>query len=190
MEARGRDSFYRFRTPLLFAAQCFAVLPMPIRSRLFEHYRTTKGTKGIAIRYCLLKSIAVSCGDNVAIFSDVHLLHPQSLSIGRNVSIQPMSYIDATGGLSIGSDVAIAHGSTVLSTSHVFSDTAQSIKDQGFEMEPTAIGDDVWIGAKATVLSGVTVGSGSIVGANSVVTGDVEESVVVAGSPARPLRRR
>ncbi len=146
--------------------------------------------KGIAIRYCLLKSIAASCGDNVAIFSDVHVLHPRSLSVGCNVSIQPMSYIDATGGVSIGNDVAIAHGSTVLSTSHVFSDTVRSIKDQGFEMEPTAIGDDVWIGAKATILSGVSVGSGVIVGANSVVTSDVEENVVVAGSPARTLRRR
>jgi acetyltransferase-like isoleucine patch superfamily enzyme len=52
------------------------------------------------------------------------------------------------------------------------------------------IGPDVWIGYGATILGAVTVGAGAIVGARSVVTRDVPPYTVVAGSPARPLRRR
>jgi acetyltransferase-like isoleucine patch superfamily enzyme len=52
------------------------------------------------------------------------------------------------------------------------------------------IGDDVWIGASATVLGGVTIGTGAIVGAGSVVTGDVPEFSIVVGNPARVAGER
>jgi galactoside O-acetyltransferase len=50
------------------------------------------------------------------------------------------------------------------------------------------IEDDVWIGAGATILPGVTVGEGSVVGAGAVVTGNVPPRTVVGGVPARVLR--
>lgn len=52
------------------------------------------------------------------------------------------------------------------------------------------IGNDVWIGANATILRGVTVGDGAIIGAGSVVTKDVEPYSIVAGVPAKKLRSR
>ena len=52
------------------------------------------------------------------------------------------------------------------------------------------IGNDVWIGTKGLILSGVTVGDGAVVGAGSVVTKDVEPYAVVAGNPARLIRYR
>ena len=51
-------------------------------------------------------------------------------------------------------------------------------------MAPVLIGQDVWIGAKATILRGVAVGDGALIGANSVVTHDVPPGAIVAGSPA------
>ncbi len=54
----------------------------------------------------------------------------------------------------------------------------------------TVIGNDVWIGQNAVILPGVHVGNGAIIGANSVVGSDVEAYVIVAGNPARPIRRR
>jgi acetyltransferase-like isoleucine patch superfamily enzyme len=53
---------------------------------------------------------------------------------------------------------------------------------------PVVIGDDVWVGARATILKGVTIGDRSIVGTGAVVTGDVPADVVVAGNPARVLK--
>ena len=54
----------------------------------------------------------------------------------------------------------------------------------------TVIGNDVWIGQNATILPGVHIGDGAIIGLGSVVGSDVEPYTIVAGNPARPIRRR
>lgn len=72
---------------------------------------------------------------------------------------------------------------------------------QGWQMEQpamsdlplkgdTVIGNDVWIGQNAVILPGAHIGDGAIIGANSVVGGSVEPYTIVAGNPARPLRKR
>ena len=72
---------------------------------------------------------------------------------------------------------------------------------EGWDMEPpsksdlplkgdTLIGNDVWIGQNATILPGVNIGDGAIIGAESVVGSDVEPYTIVAGNPARLIRRR
>ena len=55
---------------------------------------------------------------------------------------------------------------------------------------PTVIGNDVWIGRDALILDGITVGHGAVIGARAVVTRDVRPYAVVAGAPAREIRRR
>lgn len=56
------------------------------------------------------------------------------------------------------------------------------------DAKPINIGENVWIGANATVLSGVTIGKNSVIGAGSVVTKDIPENVVAVGNPCRVLR--
>ncbi|MBO7744922.1 hypothetical protein I8J29_12005 [Paenibacillus sp. MWE-103] len=56
------------------------------------------------------------------------------------------------------------------------------------ETKPTVIGDRVWIGSKATILKGVTIGEGAVVAAGSLVSKDVAPYALVAGVPAKPIR--
>ena len=149
-----------------------------------------KGYKGLAIRYALLKTLAKKCGDNVSIHPDVYLFSVSRLSLGDNVSIHPMCYIDATGGIDIGNDVSIAHATTILSTTHIFKDVDVPIKDQSCITQKTVIEDNVWVGAKATIMCGKTIHTGSIIAAGAVVTHDVPRYTVVAGTPARVIKER
>jgi maltose O-acetyltransferase len=62
---------------------------------------------------------------------------------------------------------------------------------QGFKPEePITIGNDVWIGARVTILPGVKVGDGAIIGACSVVTKDVSRYAIIGGNPAQVIKLR
>lgn len=187
---RGRDLFKRYSRFIYFFSAMFAKIPMKLRKKIFIFFRKTEGKKGILIRYILLKSISPKCGENVSIHSNVYLLSPDKITIGDNVSIHPMCYIDATGEIEIGSDVSVAHGVTILSSTHNYKSLDIPIKDQGITLKKTTICNDVWIGAKATILYGVLISDGAIIAANAVVRCNVERNRVVGGIPATNLRLR
>lgn len=91
------------------------------------------------------------------------------------------------GRVTIGTDVFIGPNVSIYTACHPLD--AES-RDTGTEWaEPVTIGDSVWIGGGATILPGVTVGDRSVVGAGAVVTRDVPPGVLVAGNPARVIRR-
>lgn len=66
----------------------------------------------------------------------------------------------------------------------------QHIRDAWDNKGDIVIGNDVWIGYEAVILSGVTIGDGAIIGARAVVTKDVPPYTIVGGAPAKPIRRR
>jgi acetyltransferase-like isoleucine patch superfamily enzyme len=187
---RGRDHFSKYRKFLIFIAKQLKILPNSFRIKLFRHCRQIQGVKGLAIRYIILKSCIKNCGNNVSIHPQVFLFSIDKLTIGNNVSIHPMSYIDATGEIEIGNDVSIAHGVTIMSTNHRFDNLDIPIKDQGTDKIKTIIKDNVWIGAKATILAGITINSGAIIAAGAVVTKSVESNMIVAGIPAKNIKYR
>lgn len=188
--ARGREKFEKAKWLINLLTKVIWVLPKSFREGLFNLFRNVNGIIGIGIRYTLLKTIAKNVGDNVGIHPGVYLLNPEKMTFGNNVSIHPMSYIDGTGGISIGNDVSLAHGTTILSTSHNYEDISIPIKDQGIKFAKTTIENNVWIGSKATILYGVTVKKNSIIAASAVVTKDVISNSVVAGVPAVVLKKR
>ncbi len=93
------------------------------------------------------------------------------------------------GPVTIGNHVNLAQGITVTALNHNFSDTEKRIDEQGVNTTPVVIGDDIWIGANAVILPGVTIGSHSVVAAGSVVTKDVPPHSLVAGVPAKIIRQ-
>jgi acetyltransferase-like isoleucine patch superfamily enzyme len=77
----------------------------------------------------------------------------------------------------------------VTALNHNFADTNRRIDEQGISTRPVVIGDDVWIGANAVILPGVTIGRHVVVAAGAVVTQDVPDSCVVAGIPAKVVKK-
>jgi acetyltransferase-like isoleucine patch superfamily enzyme len=99
---------------------------------------------------------------------------------------------------SIASNVMIGggrHPENFVSTSPVFY-SRRNVLNKCFaevqfpEYAKTVIGNDVWIGSNAFVKGGITIGNGAIIGAHSVVTKNVEPYTIVAGNPARVIRKR
>lgn len=92
------------------------------------------------------------------------------------------------GPVTIGSHVNLAQGITVTALNHNFADPALRIDEQGVETREVVIGDDVWIGANAVILPGVTIGSHAVVAAGAVVSRDVPAGTLVAGVPAKVIK--
>ena len=193
-QTRGRDQFRKYKKVFSLLGFFYRLFPTKTRIKLLEKHRYMRGKFGMGVRYTILKTVAASCGDNVGIGQGAFLINPQNLSVGNNVSILPMCYIDcgfdAENGLKIGNDVSIAHGSTVMDSTHTFQDLDVNIKDQPVLTVQTEICDDVWIGAKATIIAGNTVHRGCIIAAGAVVTKSTEENGIYAGVPAKLIKRR
>ncbi|MDE5571659.1 MAG: acyltransferase, partial [Prevotella sp.] len=91
------------------------------------------------------------------------------------------------GPVCIGNHVNLAQGITVTALNHNFEDTTKRIDEQGISTKPVIIGDDVWIGANAVVLPGVTIGRHCVVAAGAVVTKVLHYHSVVGFVPAKIL---
>jgi acetyltransferase-like isoleucine patch superfamily enzyme len=115
---------------------------------------------------------------------------PEGVSIGRHVSVNEGVFIDGFGGIRIGDCCRIAHGCSLISEDHVFSDPTTPIFRQGKVKGPVVLGRDVWLGAGVRVLRGVTIGEGSVIGAGAVVTRDIPPFSIAVGVPARVVGSR
>ena len=92
------------------------------------------------------------------------------------------------GPVTIGNHVNLAQGITVTALNHNFTEKDMRIDEQGVSTTPVTIGDDIWIGANAVILPGVTIGNHSVVAAGAVVTKDVPPHTLVAGVPAKIIK--
>lgn len=187
---RGREKFKRFKWCLDLLCKYYSFFPKSIQNKILIRNRKKTGYLGLAKRYCLIKNLAESVGENVSIHPDVYLFNIDNMRIGDNVSIHPFSYIDAYGGIEIGNDVSIAHNVTLMSFNHEFSELKIPIKEQPLDRRPIKIEDNCWIGAKVTILGNTNIGTGSVVGAGAVVTKNVKTNSVVAGVPAKIIKQR
>ena len=116
-----------------------------------------------------------------------------SLIIGKNCDIGEYTHISCANSITIGNGVLMGRWITIVDNSHGHLCNEQ--KDMSPLMRPIEISkgicieDNVWIGDKATILSGVTIGEGAVVGANSVVTKDIPAYTIVGGNPAKIIKQ-
>lgn len=129
-------------------------------------------------------------GKNVIIFDQFTCLSPQNVSLGHDVSITRDVIFYGQGGIDIGNYVMIAPGVMIITAGHGFSKTGIPMVKQEFTKAKVTIGNDVWIAVRAVILPGVTIGDGAIIGGGAVVTKDVPPYSIVAGVPAKVIKKR
>jgi|TARA_B110000046_G_C12769484_1_gene304288 acetyltransferase-like isoleucine patch superfamily enzyme len=134
---------------------------------------------------------SVTIGDNCQIYRFSQILtYKAQITIGSFNSIHPYVSITGPGNINIGSYVRIAPGAVIVAGSHVFEDPSKPIHHQGMKSKGIIIEDDVWIGAKATILDGVTIAKGTVVGTNAVVTKSTKPYEIYVGVPAKSIGKR
>ena len=108
----------------------------------------------------------------------------RNIHFGKNVFLNSGCRFQDQGGITIGDRTLIGHNVVLATLNH----NPDPVRRGNLLPAPIVIGEDVWIGANATVCPGVTIGNGAIVAAGAVVTRDVPANTVVGGVPAKVLK--
>ena len=114
----------------------------------------------------------------------------QFIKIGDNVGIGDYAHLGGAGGLEIGEDCIIGPYFSCHPENHNFEDLDQPIRLQGVNRKGIKIGKNCWVGAKVTVLDGVTIGDNCVLAAGAVVTRSFPDNCVIGGVPAKMLKTR
>lgn len=132
-----------------------------------------------------------ACGDELFLYGEPFISFPKNVIIGNKCKINPNVYINARCGVTIGDDVTLSYGSKIISTGYDIEHWVATGEKRHITDAPVFIGNHCWICTDAIILPGVKItGEYVVVAAGAVVTKDITESrVVVAGSPARIIKR-
>lgn len=136
-----------------------------------------KGTITIKANCEISKGVIINCFGNKII-------------LNKNTFLGEYVIIYGHGGVEIGENTLIAMHTCIVSSNHTIPNKSEKIRDQPDVLLPTKIGNDVWIGANATVLGGVTIGNGAVIGAGSVVTKNIPPYAIAVGNPAKVIKFR
>ena len=136
-------------------------------------------------RVCLLQLFGLKHCGHVAVYPSAKIWAPWNVSVGSYVAIDDQVNLYSTDKITIGTKVAISRESFICTASH---DVTKP--NRPLVKAPITICDGVWIGARAIILPGVTIGEGAVVAAGAVVTKDVEPWTIVGGNPARFIKKR
>jgi maltose O-acetyltransferase len=136
--------------------------------------------------------VGVRIGRNSSVFMGCYWYYyrplgrnPQSMVIGEHSIVNRRCTLDGRGGFRVGNNVSISPEVMLITSHHLKDDPDFRVEDK-----PIVIEDYAWIGSRATVLPGVTIGKGAVVAAGAVVTKDVRAYSVVGGTPARVIGER
>lgn len=140
----------------------------------------------------LVKQINTIDDKTVRIAPNTIIMFPENVSIGRNTYINNNGFLKAgiNSKIIIGDDCLISYCVHMRTDNHNYLDASTKINMQGHEEADIIIGNDVWIGYGAQIMSGVRIGDGAVIAAGAVVTKDVPPYSVVGGVPAKKIKER
>jgi len=137
------------------------------------------------IRRMLYRLSGIEIGQGSSVHMFANFFQPSNINIGEDTVIGIRAFLDGRAKLSIGSHTALASEVMIYNSQH----DIDAADFHAIEKE-VIIGDYVFIGPRAVIMPGVHIGKGAVVGAGAVVTKDVPEMTVVAGIPAKEIRKR
>ncbi len=135
--------------------------------------------------YRSIMKIQIGDGTSIQLNACFYGNEIHQISIGKGTMINPRAVFNASAPITIGERVQIAHAVEFYTADH-YPDS----EDFAARYSPIRVEDNVWIGSRATILRGVTLGEGCIVGVGAVVTKSVEPYTIVGGVPARVIGKR
>jgi putative colanic acid biosynthesis acetyltransferase WcaF len=138
-----------------------------------------------AWRILVLKAFGAQLAPRVFVHQRARITAPWRVSIGPRSAIGDRAHLYALGPISIGQDVTIAQESYLCTGTHDFNSIALPLLVRKITVEA-----DAFIGLRAIILPGVTIGERVIVGAGAIVSKDVQADLIVAGIPAKTIGRR
>ncbi len=111
------------------------------------------------------------------------------IKIGNNTNIGDFCNLYGQGGLTIGDNVLVASCVQIVPNQHTYTDINLPISKQPCTAKGIFIDDGAWIGTNVVITDGVKIGKNSVIGAGSVVTKDVPDFSIVAGCPAKIIKK-
>jgi acetyltransferase-like isoleucine patch superfamily enzyme len=130
----------------------------------------------------------VRLGRDVRIMRDFTAHIAGEVSIGDGVFFNRGCHVVVLQRLAIGAQCLFGEGVSIHDENHRGGRDQEPPARRGFTTAPITIGRNVWVGAKATILQGVSIGDNAVIGANAVVTCDVPPNTLAVGVPARVVR--
>lgn len=134
---------------------------------------------------------SVHAGDGSVLGPEVVLQYPKNIYVGKNSYINGGQIIASPNAdIVIGDNCLISYNVHLRTDMHLYRNKKLLIRDQGSEEKTIRIGNDVWIGYGAQIMSGVTVADGTVVAAGAVLTHDTQPYTVYGGVPAKVIGYR
>ncbi|HSE57354.1 MAG TPA: sugar O-acetyltransferase [Nitrospiraceae bacterium] len=153
--------------------------------RLLARYNATSEEEADE-RTALLRELLGACGDGAVIKPVFACDYGSNIRLGRKTFINYHCVFLDCAPIEIGDHVQIGPAVQLYTAEHPLE---ADLRRSGLEYaRPIRIGNDAWIGGRAIILAGVTIGDGSVIGAGSVVVRDVPPACIVVGNPARIVR--
>lgn len=137
------------------------------------------------IRTLISKLIGKPVDESFSMFPPFYTDCGKNITIGKNVFINSGCRFQDQGGITLGDGALIGHNVVMATLNHGLMPEERSTTYPA----PIIIGNNVWIGANATILQGVTIGDNAVIAAGAVVTKDVPENTIAGGVPARIIKR-